>query len=175
MAASAVALLTGLTPDQIQTGLAQFQGAEGRSQVRDLKPARKIICDYYNASPVSMKAAFELLGSTGQSKRRWACLADMKELGTDELKFHRELAPTLLAAHPHGVLLYGPRMRALLEELKLQKFSGELLHFETPEQLAQALAPKLASDDVVLIKGSRSMKMEIVWETLLKLSPELGP
>jgi UDP-N-acetylmuramoyl-tripeptide--D-alanyl-D-alanine ligase len=90
----------------------------------------------------------------------------MKELGPDELKFHRELAPLLLAARPTGILLQGPRMKSLLEELRARGFSGTLEHFESPEQLAEALRARLEANAVVLIKGSRSMKMEKVWELL---------
>ncbi|MFN7683959.1 MAG: UDP-N-acetylmuramoyl-tripeptide--D-alanyl-D-alanine ligase [Oligoflexia bacterium] len=167
LAAAATALLTGLEPEEIIRGLSHFQGAEGRSQIRSLSPSRLVICDYYNASPVSMKAAFELLATTGPAHaQRWACLADMKELGPDELQFHRELAAPLLEAKPTGILLHGHRMKSLLEELRSQGFSGPLEHFETPESLAQALKPRLGDQDVVLLKGSRIMKMEIAWQTL---------
>jgi UDP-N-acetylmuramoyl-tripeptide--D-alanyl-D-alanine ligase len=167
LAAVSVAIQAGLTPAEIARGLESFSGAEGRSQVRPLPPSRLVICDYYNASPVSMEAAFELLAATGEtSAARWACLADMKELGPDELKFHRELAPRLLATRPKGVLLHGDRMKSLFEELRLRGYTGELAHFETPEALAAALRTKLGPGDVVLIKGSRSMKMEKVWESL---------
>ncbi len=167
LAATAVALLAGLKPSEIVSGLALFEGAEGRSQVRELPPSRQVICDYYNASPVSMKAAFELLRSTGPGNaRRWACLADMKELGENELAFHRELAKPLLATGPAGILLHGPRMKSLLEELKKLGFQGILEHFETPEALAAHLKPRLGTDDVILLKGSRSMKMEKAWEAL---------
>jgi UDP-N-acetylmuramoyl-tripeptide--D-alanyl-D-alanine ligase len=67
LAAVATALQAGLTSTEISRGLEGFSGAEGRSQVRPLAPARRVICDYYNASPVSMKAAFELLASTGDA------------------------------------------------------------------------------------------------------------
>ncbi len=167
LAAVAVALQAGLTPAEITRGLEGFSGAEGRSQVRPLSPSRLVICDYYNASPVSMKAAFELLASTGEaSAPRWACLADMKELGPDELRFHRELAPLLLSACPRGVLLHGERMKSLLDELRSQGYTGVLEHHESPEGLATALRARLETNAVVLIKGSRSMKMEKVWEQL---------
>ena len=169
MAAVSVAHQLGLTGDEILRGLNTFSGAEGRSQIRELKPQRKVICDYYNASPVSMKAAFELLSQTGSPQSdRWACLADMKELGDQELQFHRDLAPLLLSASPHGVLLTGPRMMSLREELLTRGYTGVLKHFENPESLAEFLQTQLTANSVVLIKGSRSMKMERVWESLQK-------
>lgn len=170
LAATAVAHLTGLAPSEIEAGLKKFQGAEGRSEVRRLeKPVQaEAICDYYNASPVSMKAAFELLASTGApTARRWACLADMKELGENELQFHRELADELLATRPAGILLHGPRMESLLMELRSRGYSGVLEHHDSPEKIALSLRPRLSSGDVVLIKGSRSMKMEKTWESLV--------
>ena len=169
MAAVSVAHQLELTADEILRGLNTFSGAEGRSQIRDLQPQRKVICDYYNASPVSMKAAFELLAQTGSPHSdRWACLADMKELGEAELQFHRDLAPLLLSCSPRGVLLTGPRMMSLQDELHTRGYAGVLKHFESPESLVEFLKTQLAADSVVLIKGSRSMKMERVWESLQK-------
>lgn len=169
MAAVSVAHQLELTADEILRGLNTFSGAEGRSQIRDLQPKRKVICDYYNASPVSMKAAFELLSQTGSPHSdRWACLADMKELGDQELQFHRDLAPLLLSSSLRGVLLTGPRMVSLQDELLTRGYAGVLKHFESPESLADFLKTQLTADSVVLIKGSRSMKMERVWESLQK-------
>ncbi len=167
LAATAVAHLVGLSAEEIRQGILKFQGAEGRSQVRELAGPVQVICDYYNASPVSMKAAFELLASTGTPHaRRWACLADMKELGENELQFHRDLATGLLATRPAGILLHGTRMQSLLAELKSRGYPGLLEHHESPEAIASALRPHLGAGDVVLIKGSRSMKMEKTWEAL---------
>ena len=171
LAAVAAAACIGLDAGEIRKGLATFEGADGRSQLRALPnpPGALAICDYYNASPVSMAAAFELLAQTGApDSPRLACLADMKELGTDELRFHAELAGPLLKSGVSAVLLHGPRMRSLEESLRKSGFSGTLRHFDDLAALATEARRLLQPGSVVLIKGSRSMKMETVWQELQK-------
>ena len=168
LAAISVAAALGLTTDEIKKGLSTFKGAEGRSEIRELSGATRIICDYYNAQPMSMTAGFELLAqNSGRGgKANWACLADMLELGPEEERFHRELAPKLLELRIQNILLYGPRMVALENELRRRGFAGTLAHFSSHSALASALTEKVQPGDTVLIKGSRGMKMEEVWKLL---------
>lgn len=171
LAAITVAAGFGLTPREIQNGLKRFKGATGRSEIHELTGRFRVICDYYNAQPPSMLAAFELLSqmaksTTGKQRRRWACLADMLELGPEEERYHRELADPILEWNIENILLLGPRMLALKDELENRGFSGFLAHFETHSSLADTLTREIKYGDVILIKGSRSMKMEEVWKIL---------
>jgi UDP-N-acetylmuramoyl-tripeptide--D-alanyl-D-alanine ligase len=171
LAAVTTAAAIGLTTQEIQKGLATFEGAEGRSQIRPLPSSSGtlVICDYYNASPVSMGAAFQLLAQTGTPQAtRIACLADMKELGTDELKLHSELSSPLLKSGATVVLLHGTRMKSLFDALKKTGFSGTLAHFDDLHTMAAEARRLAAPGSVILIKGSRSMKMETVWQELMK-------
>jgi UDP-N-acetylmuramoyl-tripeptide--D-alanyl-D-alanine ligase len=170
LTAIAVALGLGLTPEEISQGLQNFKGAEGRSEIKELPGPTRVVCDYYNAQPVSVAAGLELLNQIANqdssSKIRWACLGDMLELGSEEEKFHRDLAPQIIELAIENVLLCGPRMKALHEELKTRGFIGHLTHFETQSQLAQHLIESMKPRDSVLIKGSRGMRMEEVWKLL---------
>lgn len=173
LSAITLAHALGLTPDEIRSGLSQFKGAEGRSQVRELPGPIAVVCDYYNANPTSMAAGFELLsvtaarlGSNGTKTRQIAALADMRELGPDEERFHRELASILLTRGIETVYLFGPKMKWLEDELRKKNFGGELRHFEDRASLAAALKAQLKPGDAVLLKGSNSMKMEEVWKSL---------
>lgn len=170
LAAITVAVSLGLSAEQIRAGLATFQGAEGRSELRELPGRTPVVCDYYNAQPVSMEAGFELLSQVasreGGKRRRWACLGDMLELGPDEEKFHRGLADSLTSQGIEGILLYGPRMRWLEAELRSRGYAGDLAHFETHSEMASALTSRIRRGEAVLIKGSRGMKMEELWKLL---------
>jgi UDP-N-acetylmuramoyl-tripeptide--D-alanyl-D-alanine ligase len=167
LAAVTVAFELGLSVAEMRQGLSCFSGAEGRSQLRALPGGIQVICDYYNSQPASLAAGIELLAqlSAGQGPR-YACLGDMLELGTDEERFHREVARPLLEHSIETVFLYGPRMKWLENELKKRGFSGTIEHFSTHQSLAQTLIPKLTPGSFVLIKGSRGMKMEEVWKLL---------
>lgn len=167
LAAAAMARAQGLSRDEITQGLKTFQGAYGRSEIRELPAGRNpVLCDYYNANPASVSAGLELLTQISGGKPRWACLADMLELGTEEEQFHRSLAPKLLDLGIEHVLLYGNRMKWLEAELKSKKYKGYLKHFTTHSELAHALRNGIKPRDAVMIKGSRSMRMEEVWKSL---------
>ncbi len=173
-AALAVAAGLGLSASEIREGLAGFKGATGRSEIKNLaRPSGQsvqVVCDYYNANPTSVEAALDLLTELShrdsRARVRWACLADMLELGAQEEKLHRALAEKLNALGIENVLLFGPRMKWLATELKTRSFKGKLLHFETQGEMADFVNRKLMPEDVLLIKGSRSMKMEEIWSLL---------
>ncbi len=174
MTAIAVAKGLGLTPDEIRKGLARFKGPSGRSEMKELPGKRPVICDYYNANPTSVEAGLEILtrtaGKSGGNRARWACLADMLELGPEEESFHRALAEPIAQMGIEHVLLYGPRMMALSQELAERKsagrFSGEVRHLNSHEEIAETLLSSAKSGEPILLKGSHSMKMEEVWKIL---------
>lgn len=168
LAAIAVAYGLGLSSKEIGAGLKTFVGAEGRSQIRELAGEFSVLCDYYNAQPASVEAGLDLLTqiSKNRSQVRWACLGDMLELGAEEESYHRALAKKLSQLKVEHVLMYGPRMAALEDELKKIHYPGSHAHFQTHMELANALAQGIRKGDTLLIKGSRGMKMEEVWKLL---------
>ena len=165
LAAITTAVVMGLTPDEIRKGLSTFVPAPGRTEVRTLKSGQTILCDHYNANPTSMEAAFVLLTDlwqkAGSKGKRWALLGDMLELGVDEEKFHRGLARKLIDLGVEHIRLYGPRMIWLADELK-----SKARHFATHEAMAADVRSGLQPGDVLLLKGSRGMKMEQVLAAL---------
>ena len=164
LAAIAVARGLGLSPDEIRKGLQSFRAAPGRTEIRRLPDGTTVLADHYNANPTSMRAALELLAALPAPGARWACLGDMLELGPDEERLHRELADPITAAGVSTVLLLGPRMESLADELRWSGYSGRVEHFERVEDLVAALTPGPA--DAVLVKGSRGMRMERVLAAL---------
>jgi UDP-N-acetylmuramoyl-tripeptide--D-alanyl-D-alanine ligase len=165
LAAVSIAARLGLNSDQIRTGLATFRPPFARSNLVDLPRGVTVLADYYNASPVSMPAAFAALAELGE-RRRWLCLGDMLELGADELKLHAALAAPIRQLGAHGVLLYGERMAALAEALKKTGFAGICEHFDDKAELAEFLVGRIEAGDAVLIKGSRGMRLEEVMDRL---------
>lgn len=165
LAAAAVARRLGLGADDMRAGLETFEPDAVRSRRVELAGGVTVLADYYNASPLSMRAAFATLAEF-DARRRWLCLGDMLELGADELTWHRGLAEPIMALGVHGVLLYGRRMTVLADALREAGFTGELWSFEDKPALAAFLKARLAPGDAVLIKGSRGMAMEDVMARL---------
>ena len=166
LGAAAVALAIGVTPDEIEEGLASFAPSGGRSQMESLPSGVRVLCDFYNANPASMRAAFNVAARARHGKGTlWLCLADMKELGTTEEALHRGLAADIVALGSNvNVMLYGERMKWLASELTKHGISSS--SYLSQELLATELKKHLKPDDFIVIKGSRSMRMEKVWDSL---------
>ncbi|MFK7838059.1 MAG: UDP-N-acetylmuramoyl-tripeptide--D-alanyl-D-alanine ligase [Sulfitobacter sp.] len=133
-----------------------------------------LIDDSYNANPTSMAAALEVLAAasvthdTGRvSKgRRIAFLGDMKELGPDSIALHAGLAHLDATKSLDVVHCIGPQMRALYDLLPEHQ-RGEWT--ETSQQMLQGLRQKFDSGDVVLAKGSLSMKLGLIVDAIRKM------
>lgn len=167
LAAVAMASFFGMTTGEIEAGLRTFKTAFGRTEIYPLDGGTEIIGDYYNSNPTSVRAALQLLQSRASGGRNThAVLGDMLELGSDEERFHRELATMLESTQIRNVWLYGPRMKWLREELEKRGFAA-VRHFETHPALVEALQPAIRPGDRILIKGSRGMRMEKVLEPLI--------
>lgn len=162
LAAVTMGTLLGLTEAEMQKGLKTFKTAYGRTEIHQLPNDVTVIADYYNSNPTSLTAALHLLKS---NTKNVAVLGDMLELGEQEETFHREIANEIVKLDIDEVYLYGSRMKWLLDELNKKHFS-KASHFETHEQLTQALKKALTPHDQVLIKGSRGMRMETVFKLL---------
>ena len=167
LAALTLSSFFNLSLGQLQQGLAQFKTAYGRTEVYKLKNNIEVIGDYYNSNPTSVKAALQLLTEKECKGQTHAVLADMLELGDDEETFHRELAPLIISHSISKVWLYGERMKWLFDALKKLNYTA-IQHFANYDELIQALNQNIHTNDFVLVKGSRGMKMEIVLKGLLQ-------
>ncbi len=150
----------GLSAEEMARGLITYQEQFGRNAIKTHDATGAILIhDYYNANPTSMRAGLDLLRGEAKKSGRpaIAVLGDMLELGDDEIHYHEELADAIDGI-PH-IYLYGPRMRALAARLK------SALHSDDLKNIADHIKRHLPQKPVVLIKGSRGMRLE----TLLPL------
>jgi UDP-N-acetylmuramoyl-tripeptide--D-alanyl-D-alanine ligase len=153
MAALAVADLYGVVLAEAAKKLEEYQGFQGRQQIF-VQNGVTIIDDTYNASPVSMVAALEVLESMKCAGKKVAVLADMKELGQSAKKFHQEIGEWL-EQHPVDVVFTLGELAEVIE-------GGALcLHFGGADLdgLFEKLTEILLPGDCVLLKGSNSMKL----------------
>lgn len=171
MVALAVADENGVPLEAAVKQLEQFTGFKNRQQIYE-NHGVVVIDDTYNASPVSMIAGLEVLHSMEKAERRIAVLADMKELGPESPRFHREIGQWL-TEHPVDMLF---TLGELAEEIasgareKEKMGSREFMHFSGTDRegLYKALKDYLKPGDCVLLKGSNSMKLGEVAGRLLK-------
>lgn len=157
LAASAVALKLGLTKDEIIEGAQKLKPIHGRLEVKKLQNAI-VIDDTYNSSPTSVEAAYKLVKKIKLYKNKILVLGDMFELGKESLKFHRQLSNIFDVDQNLTVLTIGNFMKHLNKELRKKKIKS--IHFQTREALSLYLQYEDIDNSVILVKGSRGMKME---------------
>ena len=163
LAAISVGLHFGVTPENIQKGLAAFQTMEGRQEIFDYK-GMTIIKDCYNAGPESMAAALQVLGN--RPGRKIAVLADMLELGSHSQDAHRKVGQ--LAAQKADILLCYGKESAAMQQGAVAAGMENAVHYMDQKHMASSLAALAKPGDVLLFKGSRGMKMETVLELFVK-------
>jgi UDP-N-acetylmuramoyl-tripeptide--D-alanyl-D-alanine ligase len=120
-----------------------------------------VINDCYNANPLSMRAALDDLATQDTAGRRVAVLGDMLELGPREREHHAEIGAYAASAGVELLIAVGPRSAAMLD-----RYDGEA-HAVADAGEAAALARELVRPgDVVLVKASRGVGLEVVAEAL---------
>jgi len=157
LAAVAAALEIGVTVEAIQKGLAQPQLTGKRLKIYETRGYR-IIDDTYNASPSSMTAALDVLAGMAMGQRKIAVLADMLELGPDSRQIHRQMGEYARIKGIDHLYAYGDLGRAYVEGFG--ESEGRSGYFNAKAQLIAKLQEMIRPGDVVLVKGSRGMKME---------------
>lgn len=157
-AAVAVGRRLGMDEEAIAPGLSSVSGAEMRLERTEVKGVR-LLNDAYNANPDSMLAALETLQEVGApAARRVAVLGDMLELGTHSASCHAEVVSRALAPGLLDLLvLVGPRMSHGADGVR----DDRIVRVEDLDGVgASAVAARLRAGDLVLVKGSRRMRLE---------------
>jgi UDP-N-acetylmuramoyl-tripeptide--D-alanyl-D-alanine ligase len=167
LAAAAAALAAGATLDVVAEGLARYRPVGGRMERVALPRNIILINDTYNANPQSMQVALESLAKLKGRSRAIAVLGDMGELGDSALEAHRATGKLVATLGLDHLFALGRFARPLADAAVGAGMASERVHVgETHEAIASAVRELLQGNDWVLVKGSRSMKMERVVEAL---------
>ena len=159
LAAASAALALNVSLENIATGLSNFAGVKGRLQTKQGFAGAKVIDDTYNANPMSMKAAIDVLkASAGQ---RIFVMGDMAELGADAASMHAEIGAYAKTAGIEKFYALGE-----LTKNAVTAFGANAMHFGTVEALAESLKSIMNAETTVVVKGSRSMRMERVVDAI---------
>lgn len=122
-----------------------------------------VVDDSYNANPASMISALETLNLL-RGPHRAVILGDMAELGKAAAEEHRKLGSELATFNFSGAALIGPLMQSAAREAERNGFAAT--HFAGIEDFMNSLPTFLQRADVVLVKGSRAMRMERVVDAI---------
>ena len=152
--------ILGICPEDAVRGLETAELTAKRLNVRG-KNGIKVIDDTYNAAPESMRSAINTLKAT-KGLRRIAILSDMKELGAESEKFHREIGVYVGEQKVDFLITVGNDARYICEGAEAALGSDSVRHYNTKASFLKEMEQYIQPGDVVLVKGSRSMEMEEV-------------
>ncbi len=158
LAAAAATMMFGLQAEDIKEGLESFKGIPMRMELKDISGCT-IISDVYNANPSSMEEAVKELMRLKES-RAIAVLGDMLELGTYSETAHSRLGRWMADIGVDVFIAVGEEMRSAAHEFSSK---GKEAHIaDSAEDAGTIMRAMLRQNDTVLLKGSRSMRMEDV-------------
>jgi UDP-N-acetylmuramoyl-tripeptide--D-alanyl-D-alanine ligase len=155
LAAAAVARALDVSLVDIKRGLEEMQPVKWRMEIKNGTKGAKIIDDCYNANPVAMKYAIDVLAK--QTGKKILVVGDMLELGTHAVERHEDLGVQAKDAGIDFLLAFGD-----LAQHAVKKFGINAKFFKDKTKLIDELSTMLDADTVVLIKGSRGMRLNEV-------------
>ncbi len=163
--AAAVALELGINLDVIVANLQLVRAAKLRMEVTKTESGITVIDDSYNSSPTSATAALTSLASLKVSGRRWAVLGEMRELGEYSEAEHATLGAQVSATGVDCLVAVGDRVDAMAAAAR----SGGVMVNEVKDaqEAIAILDAEAKAGDVVLVKASRAIGLEVIAEHLI--------
>jgi len=156
-AAIAIAMFLGVELNDIATAVSEYVPANNRSQIM-VTENNTLICDSYNANPVSMRMAIESFAAIN-AENKVCILGDMLELGDKSEEEHRKIHKVLSDNNLRNVMLAGPVFHKVSAGFRFKTFTSAA-------RLKEYLKTKPLKGSHILIKGSRGMALEKIYEVL---------
>lgn len=174
MIASYVALQEGVSEKQIRQAFQNLELTRNRTEWKKAANGADILSDVYNANPTAMKLILETFSAipANEGGKKLAVLADMKELGDQSVQLHNQMILSLSPDVLDTVIFYGEDI-AELAQLASQMFPiGHVYYFKKTagedqfEAMTKQVKESLGAHDQILIKGSNSMNLAKLVESL---------
>ena len=168
LAAAGGALAAGASLDDVVTGLGRFSGVSGRMERLALSKGIVVIDDTYNANPQSMENALRSLAELHGEGRAIAVLGDMGELGETAVAGHDAMGRLAAELDVDLLVTLGERAARIAEAARAAGLPPSRVHHAADHtDAARRVLDRLQPNDWVLVKGSRSMRMERVVAALV--------
>jgi UDP-N-acetylmuramoyl-tripeptide--D-alanyl-D-alanine ligase len=161
LAALAATVESGVALADAVAGLEQATVSRWRLQLERIAGVR-VLNDAYNANPTSMAAALRTLARMATDGRRWAVLGTMAEIGRTSEREHRRIGSVVAELGIDGLITVGPTAAAIRDGANAADPAGAAGRWavDDVEAAATLLASEVGTDDVVLVKASRSAALE---------------
>ena len=169
LAALAAASVWGIGAAEAQSVLSGLRAPAMRGELLRFSNGAALINDSYNSSPAALQAMTELLVATPNFQRRILAAGEMRELGTASPQLHREAGQfAARTGKVDWIIGVAGDAAQIVDGAVATGFSRERAKFfMTPQEAAEFLANLMTSGDLLLVKGSRGVKMEQIVEALI--------
>jgi UDP-N-acetylmuramoyl-tripeptide--D-alanyl-D-alanine ligase len=172
LAAFAVCDHFGIPPDSLRDAVAALRPAPMRGEKARLPNGALAVNDCYNSSPAALESMLEALAAL-PAKRRFAVLGGMMELGPASESLHQRAGSRVAELKFDGLFTVGEPARPMAEGARASGMGPEaLVHFDSPAEAGARLKEILQEGDVVLLKASRAVHLETVWEQITAVAKE---
>ncbi|MFD6532205.1 UDP-N-acetylmuramoyl-tripeptide--D-alanyl-D-alanine ligase [Streptomyces sp. NPDC060184] len=175
LAAAAVAHELGMPVHEIAEALSEAGTlSRWRMEVTERPDGVTVVNDAYNANPESMRAALRALAAMGRGRRTWAVLGQMAELGDESLSEHDAVGRLAVRLNVSKLVAVGGQEASWLQlgAYNEGSWGEESVHVSDAQAAVDLLRSELRPGDVVLVKASRSVGLELVAQALLENSTE---
>jgi UDP-N-acetylmuramoyl-tripeptide--D-alanyl-D-alanine ligase len=157
LAAAAAGLAFGVPPLDIGRALSRAKAVERRMEIFTVGGVT-IMNDTYNANPDSVLSSLETLRAMPCRGRKIVILADMLELGSSSAAEHKKIGEALARMKFEYVLTFG----GMAQHISQHAEGTIVVHYDEKNMLSEYAAELLSGGDIILVKGSRGMRMEDV-------------
>ena len=169
LAAAASSWALGIDFPTICQGLTAFQPISGRMEIHRLTNGAFIINDTYNANPASFGEALKTLRDLKGNQKSTVIMGDMLELGDQAEALHEGIGSLMADTGVDTIYLRGRLSPATAAgALKRKMSKGQIVFFETPDEIIDRLASHVKKGDWILVKGSRQTRMEQALEKIIE-------
>jgi UDP-N-acetylmuramoyl-tripeptide--D-alanyl-D-alanine ligase len=171
LSAAAVGLEYNISTEDIQRGLLEADFTSLRMETITLDNQAVLINDCYNANPLSVRAAVDVLNEF-PGERKIAVLASMLELGKESAAAHEDIGNYIFEKNIDILVTVGKlaEMIALGAE-KSGMLNEKIYSFNSNEEAADFLKSEYREKDIILVKGSRANEMEKISDKLISKEP----
>ena len=169
LAAVAAAYALGWRPAEMEEGFRSVAPGRGRFRPVPLRGGGLLLDDTYNANPASVEAALRNLVALRRGRRCIVVLADMLELGEASGSSHFRIGHMVGGIKPDLLFTHGTEAAAIAGGAREGGLDpGRIMHVGERDALRGAVTAALREGDVILVKGSRGMRLEEIAEAVEK-------
>ena len=168
LAATAVAVEFGITLDEIAAAAARLRPADRRGAVHRLRSGVMVVDDSYNSSPSALARSLDVVARERSATRKVAVLGEMLELGDHADRLHAESGRLAAQSGIDVLFAIGGQAARTLATAAIDAGmpAGAVTYFASSDEAAQVIADAVRAGDLVLVKGSRGIRTDVVVDRL---------